>query len=108
MPGETVHLSDSTFEAEVLQANGPVLVHFWAEWAGPCKMIKPILEEVAAEREGRMIGAELNIDQNPNTHRKYKIEAIPTLLMFENGAVIGTRVGPLSKSQVVEFIDALL
>jgi thioredoxin 1 len=101
-----VYLSDESFEADVLQADGPVLVDYWAEWCGPCKMIAPILEEIATEYDGRVTVAKLNIDENAATPPKYGIRGIPTLMLFKAGAVEATKVGALSKSQLTAFIDS--
>ncbi|TDJ30630.1 MAG: thioredoxin TrxA [Gammaproteobacteria bacterium] len=106
MSDKIVFLSDDTFESEVLQAEGPVLVDYWAEWCGPCKMIAPILEEIADEYEGRITVAKLNIDENAGTPPKYGIRGIPTLMLFKDGAVEATKVGALSKSQLTAFIDS--
>jgi thioredoxin 1 len=100
------HVSDATFEADVLKAVKPVLVDYWAEWCGPCKMIAPILDEVAKEYAGRLKVAKLNIDENQSTPPKYGIRGIPTLMLFKNGAVEATKVGALSKSQLTAFIDS--
>jgi thioredoxin 1 len=100
------HVSDGTFEAEVLQATLPVLVDYWAEWCGPCKMIAPILDDVAKEYAGRLKVAKLNIDDNQATPPKYNIRGIPTLMLFKNGNVEATKVGALSKSQLTAFIDS--
>ncbi|MFC4158829.1 thioredoxin TrxA [Chitinimonas lacunae] len=100
------HVSDANFEQEVLQAEGPVLVDYWAEWCGPCKMIAPILEEVAAEYSGRLKIAKLDIEENQQTPPAYNIRGIPTLMIFKNGEVVATKVGALSKSQLASFIDA--
>ena len=106
MSDKIVYLSDESFEADVLQADGPVLVDYWAEWCGPCKMIAPILEEIATEYDGRGTVAKLNIDENADTPPKYGIRGIPTLMLFKAGAVEATKVGALSKSQLTAFIDS--
>ncbi|MDA7746221.1 thioredoxin TrxA [Psychromonas sp.] len=106
MSENIVTLSDATFEADVVNASGPVLVDFWAEWCGPCKMIAPILSEVAVEYEGKVTIGKLNIDQNNETPPKFGIRGIPTLLLFKDGKVAATKVGALSKSQLTEFLDA--
>jgi thioredoxin 1 len=98
-------LSDASFETDVLQSDVPVLVDYWAEWCGPCKMISPILEEIATEYEGRVRVAKLNIDENPGTPPKFGIRGIPTLMLFKNGEVEATKVGALSKSQLTAFLD---
>jgi len=101
-----VYITDSTFEQEVLQSQTPVLVDYWAEWCGPCKMIAPILDEVAKEYSGKLKVAKLNIDENAATPPKYGIRGIPTLMLFKNGNVEATKVGALSKSQLSAFIDS--
>jgi thioredoxin 1 len=101
-----VYITDSTFEQEVLQSQTPVLVDYWAEWCGPCKMIAPILDEVAKEYSGKLKVAKLNIDENAATPPKYGIRGIPTLMLFKNGNVEATKVGALSKSQLNAFIDS--
>jgi len=101
-----VYLSDDSFESDVLQAEVPVLVDYWAEWCGPCKMIAPILEEIADEYAGRLTVAKLNIDDNADTPPKYGIRGIPTLMLFKDGAVEATKVGALSKSQLTAFLDS--
>ena len=100
------YVSDDTFDVEVLQSTTPVLVDYWAEWCGPCKMIAPILEDVAKEYAGKLKVAKLNIDENQATPPKYGIRGIPTLMLFKNGNVEATKVGALSKSQLAAFIDA--
>ena len=103
-----VYVTDDSFDAEVLKAQGPVLVDYWAEWCGPCKMIGPVLEEIATEYAGKIKIAKLNIDENPATPPKYGIRGIPTLMLFKNGNVEATKVGALSKSQLSAFIDGNL
>ena len=100
-----VHTSDSSFDRDVLKAERPVLLDFWAEWCGPCKMIAPILDEIATEYKDRLKIAKLNIDENPQTPPKFGIRGIPTLILFKNGAVEAQKVGALSKSQLAAFLD---
>lgn len=100
------HLSDASFEADVLKAGTPVLVDYWAEWCGPCKMIAPILDDVAKDYAGKLKVAKLNIDDNQDTPAKYGIRGIPTLMLFKGGNVEATKVGALSKSQLTAFIDS--
>jgi len=106
MSQQVVHVSDSSFESDVIQSQIPVLVDYWAEWCGPCKMIAPILEDVARDYAGRLKVAKLNIDENQATPPKYGIRGIPTLMLFKNGTVEATKVGALSKTQLAAFIDA--
>jgi len=101
-----IHITDDNFEQEVLQSNTPVLVDYWAEWCGPCKMIAPALDQIAAEYAGRLKVAKLNIDENQSTPPKYGIRGIPTLMLFKNGNLEATKVGALSKSQLAAFIDS--
>ena len=102
------HVTDDTFAAEVLQAQQPVLVNYWAEWCGPCKMIAPILDEISDQYSGRLKVAKLNIDDNQNTPASYGVRGIPTLMLFKNGNIEATKVGALSKSQLCTFIDSHL
>jgi thioredoxin 1 len=106
MSKNIIHLSDATFETEVLQSSMPVLVDYWAEWCGPCKMIAPILDEISKDYEGKLKIAKLNIDENAQTPAKFGIRGIPTLMIFKNGNVEATKVGALSKSQLTTFIDS--
>jgi len=103
---DILHVTDDTFETDVINASDPVLVDYWAEWCGPCKMIAPILEEIASEYSGKIRVAKLNIDDNPQTPPKYGIRGIPTLMLFKNGEVEATKVGALSKSQLTAFLDS--
>ncbi len=106
MSDNIVYVSDDTFEQEVLNAEGPVLVDFWADWCGPCKMIAPILDEISSEYDGKVRVAKLNIDENPGTPPKYGIRGIPTLMLFKDGNVEATKVGAVSKSQLTAFLDS--
>jgi thioredoxin 1 len=102
------HITDASFEADVLQSAQPVLVDYWAEWCGPCKMIAPILDEVAKDYEGKLQIAKMNVDQNRDVPAKYGIRGIPTLMVFKGGQTVATKVGALSKAQLVAFIDGNL
>jgi thioredoxin 1 len=102
---EIKYVSDASFETDVLKSTGPVLVDYWAEWCGPCRTIAPILDEVATELKGKLTVAKLNVDENQAVPGKYGIRGIPTLMLFKDGAVVGTKVGALSKSQLTAFIN---
>ena len=102
------HLSDASFEADVLKAGTPVLVDYWAEWCGPCKMIAPILDEVATAYNGKLQIAKMNVDENREIPAKFGIRGIPTLMLFKDGQLAATKVGALSKAQLVAFIDQQL
>jgi thioredoxin 1 len=103
-----VHTTDATFDRDVLKSEKPVLLDFWAEWCGPCKMIAPILDDIAKEYGDRVTVAKLNIDENPATPPKYGIRGIPTLILFKNGTVEAQKVGAVTKSQLAAFLDSKL
>ena len=103
-----VPVGDDDFESNVLKADGPVLVDFWAEWCGPCKMIAPALEEIAGDMQGKVTVAKVNIDDNPHTPAKYGVRGIPTLIIFKDGQVAATKVGALKKSQLVEWVESVI
>jgi thioredoxin 1 len=103
-----VHTTDATFDRDVLKSEKPVLLDFWAEWCGPCKMIAPILDDIAKEYGDRVTVAKLNIDENPATPPKYGIRGIPTLILFKNGTVEAQKVGAVTKSQLAAFLDGKL
>lgn len=105
MSEHIANVSDASFEQDVRQASGPVLVDYWAEWCGPCKMIAPVLDEVAESYAGKLKVAKLNIDENPETPPKFGVRGIPTLMLFKDGEVAATKVGALSKAQLTAFLD---
>jgi len=108
MSDNIVHVSDTSFESDVLKSDKPVLVDYWAEWCGPCKMIAPILEEVSGEYDEKITIAKLDVDANQNTSMQYGIRGVPTLMLFKDGDVVATHVGALTKSQLTTFIDTNL
>lgn len=108
MSANILHVSDAEFEEKVLKAGGPVLVDFWAEWCGPCKMIAPILDEISSDYAGKLTIAKLNIDENQQTPQRFGVRGIPTLILFKDGEAAATKVGALAKSQLAAFIDANL
>ena len=108
MSDNLVHVSDTSFESDVLQSEIPALIDFWAAWCGPCKMIAPLLEELSDEYAGRIKVCKIDVDSNPETAAKYNVRGIPTLLVFKNGSIEATKVGALSKSQLVEFVDSFV
>ncbi len=104
----SIAVSDDSFDSDVLKAEGSVLVDFWAEWCGPCKMISPALEEIAKEMDGRVQIAKMNIDDNPMTPQKYGVRGIPTLMLFRDGQVAATKVGAVPKNQLQEWVESVL
>jgi thioredoxin 1 len=101
-----LHVSDSEFNETVIKANGPVLVDYWAEWCGPCKMIAPVLDAIAKDYAGKLTVVKINIDENPQTPQHYGVRGIPTLMLFKDGEVEATKVGALTKSELAKFIDS--
>jgi len=105
---QIVHVSDSSFEQDVLKSNIPVLLDFWAEWCGPCKMIAPILDQIAAEYAGKVLVAKMNVDENPKTPMKFSFRGIPTLILFKNGQLEGQKIGAVRKADVAALLDSKL
>ena len=108
MSQQIVHVSDSSFEQDVLKSNVPVLLDFWAEWCGPCKMIAPMLDQIAAEYAGKVLVAKMNVDENPRTPMKFSVRGIPTLILFKNGQLQGQKIGAVRKADVAAFLDSNL
>ena len=108
MSDNITHVTDADFQDEVLSSDVPVLVDFWAEWCGPCKMIAPVLEEISGDYAGKITVAKMDVDANTATAPKYGVRGIPSLLIFNDGEVVGTKVGALSKSQLAAFIDSVI
>ena len=108
MSDSIINITDTSFEDDVLKSDKPVIVDYWAEWCGPCKMIAPILNEIADEYNDKITVAKINIDENQETPQKYAVRGIPTLMIFKDGEVAGTKVGAMSKSQLSAFIDSVI
>jgi thioredoxin 1 len=108
MSDNIVHVTDASFESDVLGGDTPVLLDFWAAWCGPCKMIAPLLDQLSSEYEGKVKVCKIDVDANPQTAAKYNVRGIPTLMLFKNGELEATKVGALSKSQLTEFVDSNL
>ena len=108
MSDKILTLSDATFDETVKASDTPVVIDFWAEWCGPCKMIAPFLDELATEMEGRVTVAKVNIDENPQTPRKYGVRGIPTMILFKGGQVAATKIGALPKSKLKEWVESVL
>ena len=106
MSDSVLHVSDSELNETVIKASGPVLVDYWAEWCGPCKMIAPVLDAIAEDYAGKLTVVKINIDENPQTPQHYGVRGIPTLMLFKDGEVEATKVGALTKSQLTDFLDS--
>ena len=104
----TVKVTDASFEADVLKASQPVLLDFWAEWCGPCKAIAPTLDELARDLQGKVVVAKINIDENPATPNRYRVQGIPTLMLFKNGQVAATKVGSMPKQKLHEWVNSVI
>ena len=105
---DIVHTTDAAFEDDVLQSDKPVLVDFWAEWCGPCRIIGPLVDEIARERRDSLRVVKVNVDDSPGTARKFGIRGIPTLMLFRNGSVVAQQVGALRKPELADFLDSLV
>lgn len=105
---QIVHITDASFEDDIVKARGPVLLDFWAEWCGPCKMIAPMLDDIAEQYKGKVTIAKINIDENPKTPQRFNVRGIPTLILFKNGQVEGQKVGALRKPDLAAFLDSKL
>ena len=108
MSNSIIHVTDSSFDQDVLKAARPVLLDFWAEWCGPCKMIAPILDEIATEYDGKVTVAKMNVDENPKTPMRFNVRGIPTLILFKNGQAEGQKIGAVRKTDVAAFLDSKL
>ena len=108
MSQQIIHVTDSSFEEDVIKSQRPVLLDFWAEWCGPCKMIAPILDEIAAEYAGKVVVAKINVDDNPKTPMRFSVRGIPTLILFKNGKAEGQKIGAVRKADVAAFLDSKL